>query len=365
MTPTAVTGRSRARSRVLSILYVGCLGRSSRSSMVMRALRELGHQVRAVNSDALDERGERLYFRDPVWKVMSKLGRPPDRAGLNRSIRHALTQGPVDVLWVAKSPSLRPETLVRARKLHPRLRIVFHSEDDMFLRHNQSSWFRTSLPLYDVVFTHKSRNTAPGELPALGAQRVVFVDKCHDRYLHRPVEVTGADREALGGEVGFVGTFEAERADVMLRLAQAGVGVRIWGDHWKKWRGRHPLLNVEGRALSADEYARSICATDVNLGFLRKQNRDLQTGRSVEIPACGGFMLAERTDEHLNLFLEGVEAEFFDDFEECLGKTRFYVENAAERRRIAAAGLERCMSGRYSFHDRLTEMLRVARGDEK
>lgn len=351
-------------TEALRILFVGCLGRSSRSNMLMRALRDLGHEVRAVSSEALNETGERLYFRDPWWRLQSKLGVPPDRVNANIALRHTVEQGPIDVLWVAKSLALRPDTLLHARRVLPGVRIVFHSEDDMFARHNQSLWFRQCLPLYDVVFTHKSYNADPGELPALGARRVVMVDKCFSRGAHRPVAVTAADREAFGGTVGFVGTFERERAETMLALAESGIAVRVWGTHWEGWRSRHPLLRVEGRGLSTSEYVRAICSTDVNLGFLRRQNRDRQTGRSVEIPACGAFMLAERTDEHLRLFEEGREAEFFESVEECADKIAHYREHEDERRAVAAAGRERCLSDGYSFHDRLERMLRIALGGD-
>lgn len=369
MSPAAAAGAhvpaSARAARPLSILYVGCLGRSSRSSMIVRTLRELGHDLRLASAEVLDERGERAYFADPVWRVLSAVGRPPDRANVGASVLHLLGEGRFDLVWVTKSLSLRTGALRRALELSPRPRLAFYSEDDMSARHNQSVWFRRALPLFDVVFTTKSYNADPGELPALGARRVVAVDKSYDVHTHRPVPVTPRERAELGAEVGFAGTFEEPRALSLLRLAEAGVPVRVWGSHWERWGGKHPLLRVEGRALSARDYVLAVNATDVNLGFLRRRNRDLQTDRSVEIPACGAFLLAERTDEHRRLFEEGAEADFFSDDGELVDKVRSWLARPAERAAVARAGRERCLRGGYSFHDRLGPMLAVAAGEER
>jgi len=54
--------------------------------------------------------------------------------------------------------------------------------------------------------------------------------------------------------------------------------------------------------------------------FLRCENRDEQDSRIIEITACGSFMLAERTAAHNRLFIENMEAVYFDTNEELLKK---------------------------------------------
>ena len=76
----------------------------------------------------------------------------------------------------------------------------------------------------------------------------------------------------------------------------------------------------------------------------------------MEVPACGQFLLAERNEEHLQLFREGIEAEFYETREELVKKIDYYLSHDPERETIAAAGRQRCLAG-YSNQDRLKDML--------
>jgi len=113
------------------------------------------------------------------------------------------------------------------------------------------------------------------------------------------------------------------------------------------------LVNTE----SDLAYTKGIAATRINLGFLRKENRDLQTDRSIEIPASGGFMLAEYSDEHARLFDDGKEAAFYSNPDEMVAKARYFLEHDAERAAIAAAGRARCLTDGYSHDERMRFML--------
>ena len=79
--------------------------------------------------------------------------------------------------------------------------------------------------------------------------------------------------------------------------------------------------------------------------------------RTFEIPACSAFMLAERTDEHLELFKEDKEAVYFTSTEELVDKVAFYLKHEAARRQIAEAGYRRLTTGGFTYWDRLVQIL--------
>jgi spore maturation protein CgeB len=123
---------------------------------------------------------------------------------------------------------------------------------------------------------------------------------------------------------------------------------------------KHPNLKVENKPLYGEDYVKALCASKINLAFLRKANQDQQTSRTIEIPACGAFMLAERTTELTYLFQEGKEAEFFafDNTQELIEKITYYLNHETERKEIARLARERCLNSRYSYEEILSPLLK-------
>jgi len=333
------------------MLYVGDLSPGSTAEMRLRALEALGYRVTAVDSSS----GRICASRQPLQYVAIKMRRPLDMAGVNRRI---LRDGPhADVLWIDKGVTIRPGTLRTLRRMTPGVRIIGYSPDDMLNANMSSHYFPQTLPLYDLYLTTKSYNV--DELAALGCPRVVFTPNAYDPTTHRPLPDDSEEIE-FSADVGFIGTFEPDRAGLIERLARAGVPVVIRGNDWQPLRRRNiPGVTFLSEAIN-DDYARALRSTRINLAFLRKSNRDLQTTRSIEIPACGGFMLAERTAEHRGLFEEGVEAEYFSGGDEMIAKVRHYLADEPARRAIARAGRQRCLHDDYSYAGRLREALAAA-----
>ncbi len=346
----------------LRILYIGALRSGSTSLQRMNALLDLRHHVMGIDYTAhqpVTGVNRFLYrFRGKLYRMGLNAFSNKELANENFKIIEAIQKKQWDILWIEKGLTIERDTLHTVKSLQPGCVIVGYSPDDMALRHNQSTQFIKHMIYYDIYFTTKSYNVS--ELRQLGCQRVYFVNNAFDPSTHKPIDISDEDRKRIGGSVGFIGSAERDRAESMLYLAQNGIEVHIYGGGWEKYQNIHNLLRIKNQVVFGNEYARTICSFDIVLGYLRKINRDLQTQRSIEIPACGAFMLAERTDEHMALFEEGKEAEFFSSNEELLEKVQYYLNDPDERKRIAAAGRERCLKSGYRNHDELAKMLEIA-----
>ncbi len=339
----------------MKILFVGDLSSYARARQRFLAMKDLGHHVEGRSWVPVETEFIPGYKPNLWRRIRRKIGYPIDTVGINQTLIPHVAQFQPQLLWIEKANTILPSTYRQIKQNFPNLKIVYYSEDDIYLFDNRSVYLKQSLPIFDAVYTTKPRNIQ--ELPRIGAKNVVCIFQAYDRNVHRPISLSKEDQQRWGADVGFVGFFERERAEQMLFLAQQGIKVRIWGFNWQDWVNKHPNLIVEGKPIFNEDFVKVLNATRINLNFLRKANRDRHTSRSLEIPACQGFMLAERTDEHLQLFKEGKEADFFDSPEELYVQVKHYLTHDLARQQIAKAGRDRCIQSGYSHHDRLQVML--------
>lgn len=336
----------------INILYVGQLFDGSTALHRKDSLSKLVNELNAIDSTS-----QTLSFSKRIRQKLNKVlfNNYCDFERVNQRIIYSLENQFFHLLWIDKGLIVEPSTLQRAKDIHPNLIIVSYSPDDMINPQNQTNHYIASLPLYDYFVTTKSYNVE--ELQAMGGQRGIFVDNAFAENVHIPMKLTSEEKGALWADVGFIGSYEEDRYQQMRYLADNDIKIRIWGESWRQYIDTHPNLEIITRPMFGLNYTKVINATMINLCFLRKVNRDLQTTRSVEIPACGAFMLAERTDEHVALFKEGEEADFFSDKEELLEKVIYYLKNSNRIKEIGLAARRRCISSGYSNEARLRKVL--------
>jgi spore maturation protein CgeB len=343
------------------IVLVGQTIAGSRTPQRARAFQALGHRVTMV---PINRPGTTYEDRPSLMdRLRYRLRLPADPAGANEGLLRVAERG-CDVAWIEAAPMITAATLRRLKALCPSVRLVWYAEDDMMNPVHRSRQLESALGLFDLWVTTKSFNTRADEMPSLGVRDPLFVDNSFDPDLHRPMDLSDEERRCFGADIAFVGTYEAPRARSLLALAQAGLMVRVWGNGWHGMAGAHPGLAVEDRPVYDADYARVVSASRINLGFLRKGNRDLQTCRTVEIPACGGFLLHERSPEAERLLAEGREAAFFSDDGELIAQCRRWLEDDSARLAAAAAGRRRMLADGHDHPTRLKTILGHLAGQE-
>lgn len=324
----------------LAILYLGpvsgtCLDRAN-------ALRRRGHTVEHWDLRQL------LPATPWVDRITWRLGGDWLAPALLRKLEARLDKKQYDICYVDGGEYVTPKVLALVRR-HARKIINYNIDDPLGPRDGaRFRAYRQSLPHYDLNAVVRKENVAEGE--ALGARHMLRVYRSADEVNHAPRFLSAHDHLVWDCDVLFLGTWFPERGPFLKTLIDLGVPLTIQGPHWHKAR-EWPLLknHWRGGSLAGDDYAKAIQCARVNLGLLSSENRDLHTTRSLEIPALGALLCAERTGEHLAMYQEGDEALFWSDAQECADMCRYALTDEPRRKDIAAAGHTRVMrNGHYN-----------------
>ena len=341
--------------KYLNILFIGDLNEGARSLMRAEILKEVAGSVKCLTNTPIPFIAG---VNKPAFytRVLNKLRIPRDEVGINEAlIKIAKSDHTFDVAWIEKSTMLRPSVLKYFKKKSINTKIISLSEDDMFAYHNRSRYYEKSLNYYDTVFTTKLYNL--DELKLLGANDTELFLDSYNSELHRPLKKYNVikDKEI---DISFIGSYEGDRANIIMWLGSMGFKVIVYGNGWSSLVNKNKNINIMDSAILSEEYVKTINNSKINLGFLRKINRDEVTSRSMEITGCGSFLLAERTSRHSELFKEGYEAEFFDSKEELKKKIEHYLKNFDEIEEISKNARIRCLKDGYSMKSQIENILK-------
>lgn len=342
----------------LRVLYIGPICRGSTAEHRLKALRRLGCKVNALDTTLPYGKYETSFLKlKKAHSFFVKTNNYFDWKFINFRAKRLLSNEFYEVVWIDKGQSIHPELLDYIKSRSRKTCVVNYSPDDMFNPKNQTKFWRSCLTKYDLFVTTKTYNVK--EYLDAGAKAAIFVGNAYEPTVHRPVSPSIDFQRQWGSQVVFIGASEPDRNASLANLATSGVSLGLYGGgtSWRLLSRAFNNVRTKDIFLTDELYALVLCSCKIALGFLRKQNRDRQTTRSVEIPACGIFMLAERTEEHLGMFDEGLEAEFFSTDEELASKVKFYLLNDSAREAIAKKGLRRCQTSGYSNDCRISEVL--------
>ncbi len=340
------------------ILYLGENWYGSCARACCYALRRAGCDVTDIDVQTIVPQWRRRSNRGILRLLHSRIVRE-----YNQLILDTAAQARPDILLAFKGSFVESRTLEVLRETG----IVLYNYYPDTSPYAHDPYLAASIRAYDCIFYTKNfwtKNLPPG----LEGRQLVFVPHGYDADVHRLLPLNDADIARYGHDVTVIATHTAYKEKLLSELVQRlpELDLHIYGNGWRE-RSRSPELKscIYGVALYGSDYARVIRTARICLAVTSGRVQgvvygDETTTRTFEIPACGGFMLHERTPELQEFFDEGKEVACFGSAEELAEKIQYYLAHPEQREAIARAGRARCVPA-YSYDNRVREILEYHR----
>lgn len=277
---------------------------------------------------------------------------------INGRIKKAVSDFKPDLVLVFKGFYLRPGTIQMIKKKHRCLVFCFNGDSPFNPSGGASNKnILTSICHYDCYITFTPLLLEP--LKKAGARHVEVLKFGFAPNVHYPVELLAEERRIYANDLIFIGSWDKEREYWLKNLTDFDLG--IWGNYYWATHCKNKLLVHKWRGKEVYEREQTVVlnACKISLNILRIQNKGSHNMRTFELPACGVFVLSERSPEIEQFFEKDKEIVLFSSPQELQDKIRYYLKHQAERERIAQAGQQRCILSGYSYLERAKSMLKI------
>ena len=286
-------------------------------------------------------------------KLKHRLGLSRIYNRLNELARQEVEASCPDVVWVFKGMEIFPETLREMKKKG--VVLVNFNPDHPYIFSGYGSGNQNvsnGLPHYDMHFCYAKSvmDRIEGEL-GVKCQRLPFgYSLTHDSY-----DLIRSEPEVL--RACFVGFCAASRLKVVEALKQAKVPLDVYGKGWKgKIQPSSTLRLFE--PVYNEEYWRVLRTYRVQLNMLRLHNLGNHNMRTFEVPAVGGIMLTQRSDEQAEFFKVSEEIFDFSNTAELVEQINQLLLMSKERASaIRERARRRSLESGYGYHERAQTVL--------
>ncbi|RME61152.1 hypothetical protein D6779_00585 [Candidatus Parcubacteria bacterium] len=214
----------------------------------------------------------------------------------------------------------------------------------------------SALPEYRTVFTF-SKALVPVFFQ-MGARDVRWLPFACDPVLQRPV---GSMRD-YECNIAYLGCWGPLQEQWLMPMAEKGL--HIYGSGWDRLGRGSPLRECwrPGKGMGHDMPA-AIAGAKIVFNIVRAEHGCAHSMKTFEIPACGGFMITNRTDEQACFLEDRKEAVFFDSAQEAMDAVEYYLRHESERRLIARQAFKKM--AQMTYQARAAEMFRYLGVPEK
>lgn len=289
-----------------------------------------------------------------IHRVRQRLGRlshtglPPMETG--ESVMQEAQRFKPDLTIVFRGEHLRPEPVEYLNKLSTLGCVNIYTDSPFVIPGNGAAKLMPSLQSYSCIYTFSK-----GLLPAfsqLGAKHVAWLPFGFDPGMHAKPQPKNTDWYTPVAYLGAWGPLQQAWLEPL-----ASRGLKIYGPGWQHAQKgsctRHAWQPGKGMGT---EMCHAIQGADIVFNMVRAEHGCAHSMKTFEIPACGGFMLTNFTEEQAEFFTDGQHCVYFQTQNEMLAKLTYYMSHPEQRQRIAYEGRIEAIKHPYTL--RATQILK-------
>lgn len=349
------------------ILIVGDFHSNVHEDPIYSAFLKLGHEAHKFSWWQYFEgypyglEGKKNFLKSFYYRFQNKFLCGPALGKINKDLVVRVKEIKPDLVFIYRGTHICGGTIKKIKK-EGTVVMGYNNDDPFNKKYPFYFWriFKKAIWAYDFIFVYRQKNIE--DYKKKGYEKVSILRSFYARERFFPID--GLLPEKYSCDVIFVGHWEDDgREEYIKEIIKGGINLRLCGPEWENSKHHKYFIEKLGDKYSPvylkEDYNLALNSAKIGLVFLSKLNNDTYTRKCFEIIAAKKMMLGEYTEDLNGMFREGVEAQYFRSKEEMIEKTKYYLRNEVERKKIAQAGYERLLKDGHEVSDRAKEIIKT------
>lgn len=281
---------------------------------------------------------------------------------LNKNLIEFVYKNKPDIVLIFKGTQIYPDTICEIKNLSKL--IINYNPDHPIIHFAKSSGNRNiikSIKYYDIYFSY-SQNIVDKLKKEFNVESHWIPFGYNEQINLSTLSVGENHLLKYKDNFMFIAHLDLNRLKILKKINVNNI--LIYGNYSKYskiFANNFLRKMINGELLLGSEYAIAISVSKGILNFLRDQNmvESSHNMRTFEVPAYGGLLITNRTEEQLYFFDEDKEAIYFNDLNELNEKLDYLNKHPNTIAKIKSNAYQKCISLRCSYKDRTREMIEV------
>lgn len=269
----------------------------------------------------------------------------------NYNLIKTIKKNNIDKIFIFKGTDLKYSTLKKIKGLG--VDIFGFNPDDPFNRASCKIDLEKSLTLYDKFFIWSE--LLVNKIDKIIPKNVHYLPFATDTNIMKLKEFKG-----FNYDISFIGNADEERVKCIKDLAKLvsdlslSINIDVFGNSWPSIKG----VTLHGQ-VNGDDYFEVIRSSKCSINILRLQNKNSNNMRTFEVPASGGILYHEFSQEAKKIFHDDDPVYFFSSSQELLEIYIKNLENIDEIQRRTNDLSKKMISYKFSYSNRIDYILNI------